>query len=246
MWSPVAWGHAGADLSDNLLLPPRSNRPDLRADGRARWLIITPWITTYPARIGRRALLRTPVESLVVGIAGLLVGLLAAALFAWPLSLLPDPFGWLLPIVFAFALAYSLTTIAALRGHIFWRVRATWAGSAPCTARRCCLKQRRDPARHQRDHRCRTSISAKRVSCRDACSCPLFVLHEAATRRGLSGLAARNGGKRGLEILSELKQVSASPGGESSAPHFPQGVDARSTRSSNQPLLFRQRGAHGD
>src|SRR5690606_22323100 len=76
-----------------------------------------PWITTYPARVGRRALLQIPVETLVMAAIGLVVGLLAGALVAWPLSMLPGPLGWLLPIIVAIALAYAMTTVAALRAQ---------------------------------------------------------------------------------------------------------------------------------
>src|SRR5690606_5448089 len=107
----------GVDLADILLLPAEATGLIFALMGALGGLIITPWITTYPARVGRRALEQMPGETLVMAAFGLLAGLLAGALFAWPLSLLPGPFGWLLPSIVAIALAYTMTTIAAQRAH---------------------------------------------------------------------------------------------------------------------------------
>ncbi len=228
----------GADLSDNLLLPPEATGLIFALMGALGGLIITPWITTYPARIGRRALLRTPVESLVVGIAGLLVGLLAAALFAWPLSLLPDPFGWLLPIVFAFALAYSLTTIAALRGHDILALFGATPDQRP--ARRAAA------ASSNGEILLDTSVIidgrildiSQTGFLQGRLLVPRFVLHELQHVADSADVLRRNRGKRGLEILSELQQVSASP--VEIIDDDVEGVDAVDEKL---VLLARQRGA---
>jgi uncharacterized protein YacL len=62
-------------------------------------LVLTPYITTRPARAIRSRLGRLSAETLFAGLAGLVVGLLTAALLAFPLSLLPEPIGQILPFV---------------------------------------------------------------------------------------------------------------------------------------------------
>src|SRR5512135_2884513 len=73
--------------------------------GALTGLVLTPYFTTRPARSLRRLLGRIAAETLFAGLTGLVVGLLTAALLAFPLSLLPKPFGNVLPflgvIVFA-------------------------------------------------------------------------------------------------------------------------------------------------
>src|SRR6266542_1331210 len=62
-------------------------------------LILTPYITTRPARSVRGRLGRLSAETLFAGLTGMVVGLLTAALLSFPLSLLPPPFGEILPFV---------------------------------------------------------------------------------------------------------------------------------------------------
>ena len=62
-------------------------------------LVLTPYFTTRPARWIRAKLSRLSAETLFAGLAGTVVGLLVAALLAFPLSLLPPPLGQILPFV---------------------------------------------------------------------------------------------------------------------------------------------------
>ena len=62
-------------------------------------LVLTPYFTTRPARWIRARLSRLSAETLFAGLAGMIVGLLVAALLAFPLSLLPSPLGQILPFV---------------------------------------------------------------------------------------------------------------------------------------------------
>ena len=62
-------------------------------------LILTPYVTTRPMRAIRRVLLSVSTQTLVSGLAGLVVGLIIAALLTFPLSLLPEPLSKVLPFV---------------------------------------------------------------------------------------------------------------------------------------------------
>lgn len=78
-------------------------------------LVITPYLTTRPARYARRMITMMPAEVLVTSIIGLVIGLVIAALFAIPLALLPPPFGQWVPSIVAVAAAYVMITLFAVR-----------------------------------------------------------------------------------------------------------------------------------
>lgn len=78
-------------------------------------LIITPWLTIYPIRSIRHAINELPIERLMMTLAGALVGLTLSLLAAYPLSLLPDPFGTLGPPALSLVSAYLGMTIFGIR-----------------------------------------------------------------------------------------------------------------------------------
>jgi uncharacterized protein YacL len=69
-------------------------------------LALTPLFTTRPLRAMRALLVRIPGQTLISGLFGLVIGLIIAALLSFPLSLLPSPFGKLLPFVGVLLLGY--------------------------------------------------------------------------------------------------------------------------------------------
>jgi uncharacterized protein YacL len=78
-------------------------------------LVLTPYLTTRPMR-GLRALLgRLSAETLFAGLIGLVVGLLTAALLAFPLSMLPSPFGKILPFLGVLFFGYFGVAIFIMR-----------------------------------------------------------------------------------------------------------------------------------
>jgi uncharacterized protein YacL len=78
-------------------------------------LVLTPYFTTRPARLARSYLTQIPVQQLVAGVLGLIVGLVISALAALPLSLLPSPWNPIIPIVVAVGFSYLGTAIFATR-----------------------------------------------------------------------------------------------------------------------------------
>jgi uncharacterized protein YacL len=78
-------------------------------------LVLTPYFTTRPARLARSYLTQIPVQQLVAGVLGLIVGLVISALAALPLSLLPNPWNPIIPIVVAVGFSYLGTAIFATR-----------------------------------------------------------------------------------------------------------------------------------
>jgi len=78
-------------------------------------LILTPYFTTRPAKAIRNGLAKATTQSLLASTVGLVVGLIAAALFSFPISLLPEPFGSILPFVAAVLFAYLGVSIFRMR-----------------------------------------------------------------------------------------------------------------------------------
>jgi uncharacterized protein YacL len=83
--------------------------------GALMGLVVTPFLTTRPLRTIRRIVAGVSAQTMVSGLIGLIVGLIVAALVSFPLSLLPAPFGSLLPFIGALFFAYLSVTIFVLR-----------------------------------------------------------------------------------------------------------------------------------
>ena len=83
--------------------------------GALAGLVLTPYITTRPARAIRRSLGRLSAETLFAGLTGLIVGLLTAALLAYPFSQLPGVLGEVLPFAGVIAFAYFGISLFVMR-----------------------------------------------------------------------------------------------------------------------------------
>ncbi|HSG45907.1 MAG TPA: PIN domain-containing protein [Anaerolineales bacterium] len=77
--------------------------------------ILIPYFTTRPARAIKRKLGHLSAETLFAGLVGLIVGLLTAALLAFPMSLLPPPFGQILPFIGVLAFSYFGVALFVMR-----------------------------------------------------------------------------------------------------------------------------------
>ncbi len=203
----------GVDLSGALNLPPEATGLTFSLMGALAGLIMTPWITIYPAQNARRIITKLPVETLVMAMVGLFLGMAASALLAWPLSLLPEPFGPILPTVAAAILTYITITIFALRGHdVFMLFGGLWRGD-PAAAR--ALARETPSGEILLD----TSVIidgrildiSKTGFIQSTMLVPRFVLNELQHVADSADVLRRNRGKRGLEILSELQQHSEAP-----------------------------------
>ncbi len=91
------------------------------------WLL-TPYITTIPARALRQRLSKIPAQTLVAGLIGLIVGLIVAGLLSIPLSSLPAPFGDILPAVGALVTVYlGVVLVVSRQNEIFDVFRTRFA-----------------------------------------------------------------------------------------------------------------------
>ena len=78
-------------------------------------LILTPFITTRPIRALRNLLGRVSAQSLFASFIGIIAGLIIAALLAFPLSLLPTPFGKVLPFLGVLLCGYLGVAVFVMR-----------------------------------------------------------------------------------------------------------------------------------
>jgi uncharacterized protein YacL len=85
-------------------------------------LILTPLLTTRPMRAMRAILTRISAQSLFSSFVGLIAGLLTAALLAFPLSLLPNPLGSILPFVGVVIFGYLGISVFVMRQNDLFNV----------------------------------------------------------------------------------------------------------------------------
>lgn len=93
-------------------------------------LILTPYFTTRPARALRSVLGRIAAETLFAGLVGLVIGLLTAALLSFPLSLLPAPFGNVLPFAGVLIFGYIGVSLFVMRQGDLMSLFSTLSGRA--------------------------------------------------------------------------------------------------------------------
>jgi uncharacterized protein YacL len=117
----VIWG---IDLAEVVGANPVYYAMLMGIAGAAIGLVLTPYFTTRPVRAIRSLLVRASVQTLAAGLLGLVVGLTIAALLAFPLSLLPSPFGQLLPFIGVVLFGYLGVAIFVMRQNdIFSMIR---------------------------------------------------------------------------------------------------------------------------
>lgn len=203
----------GMDLSEALNLPPEATGLTFSLMGALTGLVITPWITSYPAQSARRIITRMPAENLVTSMVGLIFGMAVSAMFAWPLSLLPKPFGQVLPTIAAAIITYISVIIFSLRAQDVFSLFGGMIRANPETLNKMAHFSSSDEILVD------TSViidgRIKDISMtgfiRGTLLVPRFVLNELQYVADSAEMLRRNRGKRGLEILSELQQLTDVP-----------------------------------
>lgn len=182
--------------------------------GALTGLILTPYLTTRPARYIRGKLARISAQTLVAGLIGLVAGLLIAALLAFPLSLLPEPFRSIMPFFGVLVFSYLGISVFVMRQNdlfAVWRLnvpgRPENAGEAPGspdTSRSILID---------------TSVIidgriadvAKTGFLVGTLLLPRFVLNELQYIADSADGLRRQRGRRGMEVLAQLQKDSAVP-----------------------------------
>src|SRR4030065_987894 len=113
----ISGGYLGATLSQLAGGPPELWISVFALVGALVGLVVAPFITTRPARSVRASMNQVSAQTMIAGVAGLIVGVLMGTLVAFPLSLLPDPLGQLLPFLGAVAFSYLGVAVFVMRPH---------------------------------------------------------------------------------------------------------------------------------
>jgi uncharacterized protein YacL len=176
--------------------------------GAALGLLITPWITIRPYIWTRKTIRQIPAQQLLAATIGLLIGLIIAALSAFPLSFLPAPFGSVLPFVSLILFGYLGAWVMVMRERDFFAIlggRFGREGLAKGATEKSVLLD--------------TSViidgrvaDISRTGFLDGTMMiPRFVLAELQHIADSSDSLRRNRGRRGLEMLNKLQKESIVP-----------------------------------
>ncbi len=174
--------------------------------GAALGLLSTPWITVRPYRVLRRTIRQVPAQTLLAATIGLIVGLIIAALTAFPLSLLPEPWRSIFPFGSLILFGYLGAWVMAMRERDFF---ALLGG-----------RFSREPARgSDKPILLDTSViidgriaDISRTGFADGTlTIPRFVLAELQHIADSPDPLRRNRGRRGLDILNKLQKDSVVP-----------------------------------
>jgi uncharacterized protein YacL len=177
--------------------------------GALAGLIITPFITIRPIKLLRSKIAQISAQKMISGIIGLVVGLIIAALVASPLSLLPEPFGQILPFLGALIFGYIGVAVFVMRQNdIFGILRSRFSFAADDSR-----------GRSERNVLLDTSVIidgriadiARTGFVTGSMLVPSFVLNELQHIADSSESLRRQRGRRGLDILNRLKDDTTIP-----------------------------------
>jgi len=175
-------------------------------------LILTPYITTRPIRSLRSVLARLSPQTLVSGLIGLIAGLIVAALLAFPISLLPSPFGDILPFIGVLFFSYlGVAVFVTRQSDIFSVVRFALPGRSAEKG----LNEQQGTRTILVDTSViidgRISDIARTGFLVGTLLIPRFVLNELQYIADSADNLRRQRGRRGMEVISELQKESAIP-----------------------------------
>jgi uncharacterized protein YacL len=174
-------------------------------------LVLTPWLTVRPIRATRALLAQLSIRTLIAGLFGLILALIVSGLLTIPLSLLPEPFRQVLPIVVAVLLSYFGVVIFISRQNDIFSVVSFLPGRAVNG------ENRLDGGQNGRTVLVDTSVIidgrivdiARTGFLAGTLLIPRFVLVELQHVADSGDELRRQRGRRGLDVLSKLQNDSS-------------------------------------
>ncbi len=181
-------------------------------------LILTPFFTTRPVRAFRALLVRISPQALLSSVMGLVVGLIVAMLLAFPLSLLPSPFGQIMPFIGVVVLAYLGISVFLMRQDdlfaMYSSLRSTQSSGGTDT--------NKPPSSNWAESRTilldtsviidgRIADIARTGFLPGSLLIPRFVLNELQYIADSSDSLRRQRGRRGMEVLAQLQREPTIP-----------------------------------
>jgi uncharacterized protein YacL len=175
-------------------------------------LVLTPHLTTRPARAIADYINNLPAQQVLAGISGLVMGLIIAALLALPLSMLPSPYNAFLPIIVALVLGYSgAALLMRNRRDLFEVFRVRLPGISLGKAEEGLTPSRQVLLDTSVIIDGRIADISQTGFIMGPMIVPHFVLSELQHIADSGELLRRNRGRRGLDILNRLQKDSPVP-----------------------------------
>jgi uncharacterized protein YacL len=216
----IAGVYWGRDLATTMGVSPDLYAVVLGLVGALAGLILTPLVTTRPARYLVTLLSKLSVQTLAAGLVGLVSGLIIAALLSFPLSMLPAPFSQILPFVGVVIFGYLGVVIFVQRqndiSQVFlnrWQAAESEPGAdspvhvtgAAAGVSRNILLDTSVIIDGRISDIARTGFLAGTLLI------PRFVLNELQYIADSPDALRRQRGRRGMEVLAQLQKESAVP-----------------------------------
>ena len=189
--------------------------------GALAGLVLTPFVTTRPARTLRQILGRVAATTLVSGLIGLMAGLIIAALLAFPLSLLPSPVGDVLPFIGVLLFGYFGVVVFVMRKEDLFSMLTTHLPGRIESGEHSGDGDEEEEERNvSRTVLLDTSVIidgriadiARTGFLSGTLLIPRFVLNELQYIADSSDSLRRQRGRRGMEVLSQLQKDTVMPG----------------------------------
>jgi len=202
------WGYAISQITPSETAVVVRNTTLMVLVGALAGIILTPYLTTRPARALRSLLGRLAAETLFAGLTGLVVGMLTAALLAFPLSMLPDPLGSILPFVGVLIFGYLGVSLFVMRQGDIMGLLGTLSGRSEGGSGSSWTNLNRNILLDTSviiDGR--VADIAKTGFLPGTLLIPRFVLNELQYIADSPDGLRRQRGRRGMEVLSELQKL---------------------------------------
>mgnify|MGYP000918381183 CR=1 FL=1 len=181
--------------------------------GGAIGAIIAPWLTTRPAAWVRRVISELTAAQLLAASIGLVIGLVIAALAAFPLSYLPWPFQAILPTLAAIVFGYLGITVMVMRQREIFAIFRRRPSSEPENPQGVATSAEEGSLLLDTsviiDGRIADVAQAGFI--RAPMLVPRFVLAELQYIADSPDSLRRNRGRRGLEMLNRMQKDSPVP-----------------------------------
>lgn len=203
------WGYQVSDLFN---IQPYLSAAIIGLLGAVLGFILAPFFTTRPAIMLRNNLSRISGRTLVAGFLGLIAGLVIAALAAFPLALLPSPFGDILPFIGLLVFGYLGIMVFVMRQDDIFSVLRIFPGRSVSQEEKPVEKDQ--AAEPERTILLDTSVIidgriadiARTGFINGTLMIPRFVLNELQYIADSSDNLRRQRGRRGLEVLAQLQK----------------------------------------
>lgn len=196
-------------------------------------LILTPLITLRPFRSLRSNIGRVSSQTLFASFVGLIVGLIIAALLAFPISLLPAPFGSVLPFIGVLIFGYFGVSVFVMRQNDLFSILNSLSqrGSSSTDSGNKWLNNRSILLDTSVIIDGRIADISRTGFLPGTLLIPRFILNELQYIADSSDSLRRQRGRRGMEVLAQLQK-------EPSLPVQISDIDVEGTRETDDKLVI--------